>query len=263
MVDKEIEKGFESTAGIIFGKPLSNLLDYEKWLSRYTRARPILRKSALSEAIVCVADRPYFRKILKGVAGLEESLEFGKKAVQKEQLGKLRLSNARETLREIAKTSPEIFDGMNVSMDECAGYGWSRHCFRGTYFVESKHTAYCFWPRESEYIFGSAYLFSSKFCIRCFNSEKLARCFEVSDANSCSDCYFCYNVENLENCMFCFNTKAKRYAIANVEVGKEEYLRIKKLVLAELAEKIEKDRGLGIDIYNIACYGPKKTGKRA
>ena len=82
---------------------------------------------------------------------------------------------------------------------------------------------------------------------------KLARCVEVDSSRSSSDCYFCHNVENCAECMFCFNVKAKRYAIGNVEVGKEKYMQIKKLVLAELAARLEKDKTLAISIYNIGA----------
>ena len=75
----------------------------------------------------------------------------------------------------------------------------------------------------------------------------------MDSCRDCSDSYFCHNIENCDNCMFCFNIKSKRYAIGNVEYPKEEYLKIKKLVLAELVSKIEKDKKLEMDIYNIGC----------
>jgi hypothetical protein len=51
--------------------------------------------------------------------------------------------------------------------------------------------------------------------------------------------------------MFCFNTKSKRYAIANVEIGREKYLKIKQTVLGELVSKLEKNKSLGISIFNL------------
>lgn len=51
--------------------------------------------------------------------------------------------------------------------------------------------------------------------------------------------------------MFCFNVKAKRYAIGNVEYPKEEYLRVKKLVLDEIAAKLEKGKKLEWSIFNV------------
>jgi len=55
--------------------------------------------------------------------------------------------------------------------------------------------------------------------------------------------------------MFCFNAKNKSYAIGNVEVGEENFAMVKRLVLGEIAAKLEKNRTLDLDIYNIGCRG--------
>ena len=54
--------------------------------------------------------------------------------------------------------------------------------------------------------------------------------------------------------MFCFNAKSLRYAIANKEYPKEEYLRIKKLILDELNSRLEKSKKLEMSIFNIGCH---------
>ena len=73
----------------------------------------------------------------------------------------------------------------------------------------------------------------------------------MSDCNNCRDSYFCYNSENLSDCMFCFNAKAKSYAIGNVEVGREKYMKIKGIILDEIVKRLEKDKKLDINIYNL------------
>jgi len=47
--------------------------------------------------------------------------------------------------------------------------------------------------------------------------------------------------------------KNLKYAIGNVEVGKEEYARVKKMVLDEIAKKVTKDKKLDLSIYNIGA----------
>jgi len=54
--------------------------------------------------------------------------------------------------------------------------------------------------------------------------------------------------------MFCFNVKSKRYAIANVEVGREGYLRIKQIVLGDIAKKLERNKELEFGVFNIGCH---------
>jgi hypothetical protein len=53
--------------------------------------------------------------------------------------------------------------------------------------------------------------------------------------------------------MFCFNTKNKRYAIGNTEVGKEKFLEAKKALQSWLLSQLEKNRSIDLDIYNIGC----------
>lgn len=57
--------------------------------------------------------------------------------------------------------------------------------------------------------------------------------------------------------MFCFNAKSLRYAIGNVEVGKEEYLKVKARILASIFERLEKEKRLAHSIFNIGC--PKRN----
>ncbi len=53
--------------------------------------------------------------------------------------------------------------------------------------------------------------------------------------------------------MFCFNAKNLSYAIGNVQLQKEQYLRLKKIVLEEIAGKLEKEKQLDLSIYNVGC----------
>jgi len=46
--------------------------------------------------------------------------------------------------------------------------------------------------------------------------------------------------------------KSKRYAIGNVEIGKEKYLKIREIVLKELVEEI-KNRKLKFNVYSLGC----------
>jgi hypothetical protein len=82
----------------------------------------------------------------------------------------------------------------------------------------------------------------------------VVRCFEVEGCNSCADAYFCHNCEGLSECMFCFNVKSKRYAIGNVEVGKEKYVQIKKTLLEQISGRLQKDKKLEWSIFNVGKH---------
>jgi len=247
----EIEKAFESTCSILFGKKLGPIGRYAPWLLSRIEEELVL-KSPLSGKTVCAAGLPYYGKSLRGrLIPLDESLELGKKSLQPGDVEMLSLSNARENLREISYISSEISVGENIEVMECAGKVSSAYCYHGTYYTFCKYCAYSWWPRESEYIFGSETLLSSKFCVKCYNSTNLTRCFEVSESNKCSDCYFCHNCENVTEGLFCFNAKGLRYAIGNKEVGQDEYKRVKRMLLEGIISKLEKNGRMEMDVFGI------------
>ncbi|MFH1285817.1 MAG: hypothetical protein ABIH99_04505, partial [Candidatus Micrarchaeota archaeon] len=122
----------------------------------------------------------------------------------------------------------------------------------------TKNAAFCDAALNSESVFGCNWILHSKFCMKCRNSLNLTACFEMESCTNCSSSYFCHNCEGLTDCLFCFNVKSKRYAVGNMEVGKEEYLRIKKLVLEEITDKLQKQGKLNLDIYSICGKNAKK-----
>jgi len=248
---KEIEEAFGMATSVVLGKRLAGLEGYEGWLTTQVRI-PLLRHSAISGKPFQMA--PFIRFVLTQdkIVDLDESYGIaGKKSLDRQTARSLTMANAAAALGGMVYYSPEVAIGKNFEMDQCSLIANSSFCFRTFYVAECKFCAYCAWPRESEYVFGSDQCFSSKFCFKCYNSVNLTRCLEVSNSANSSDLYFCHNVENCAECMFCFNVKAKRYAIGNVEMKKEDYLRIKKMVLDEIGARLEKNKKLGISIYNI------------
>ena len=49
------------------------------------------------------------------------------------------------------------------------------------------------------------------------------------------------------------HAKSLRYAIFNKQYPKEEYLKIKKIIQNEIFSKLEKDKNLELNIFNIGC----------
>ncbi|MFH1520813.1 MAG: hypothetical protein ABID61_04155 [Candidatus Micrarchaeota archaeon] len=248
----EIEKAFQETTSILFGKKLYNLEDYRTWLLESV-GKALYTKSQISNNTVYVPDIIFYSSIKKNMVTLDESVELGKRQLSEEDTKILTLANASEKLKDIKFVTSDVMLGQNQDLKKTSTYMNAQHCFDGVWYINSKCDAYCFWPRESEYCFGSHFIFASNFSIKCYNSVKLARCFELSDCSTCTDCYFCHNCENLNNCMFCFNVKSLRYAIGNIEVGRETYLKIKEKIIGEIANKIETEKKLEMNIYNIGC----------
>ena len=251
-MDPEVEKAFALTCKVLLGKEAGSIASLAPWLSKGVRL-PTKIKSAKNKQDIYLSYFKYYPMFKEWAIGLDEWEEFGKKSIRATDLEKLNMENAGKLLGDTRYFCLDAVVGNNVSVTEASTYGFSTHCCMGDAFVYSKYCAYSMWPRSSEHAFGCDFLFNSAFCIRCFHSINLNRCFESAYCTDCSDCYFCFNCENCQNCLFSFNAKNLRFAVCNVEVGKEEYARIKKMLLDDINAKLGKDRKLEYSIYSIGA----------
>jgi len=115
----------------------------------------------------------------------------------------------------------------------------------------------CSLSLNSKYTFGCYRILDSEFCIKCYNSLYLSRCYEVDVSTKCSDSLFCHNCEGLTDAMFCFNVKGKRHAIGNAELAPSKYATIKGSLIEQIAGELERKKDFRLDVFNIGCY-PKK-----
>ena len=250
---EKVEHEFSRTAKLVLGAKLSGIDSYADWLYRHAHQLEMVKSAASGKIMPFL---PYITALLElpkdRMLTMEEALWLGENsAISAEDAKSISMGNAHEKIGKLAYFSVEFREGNNPCITDCLMSLYSSCCYRTSAMVYAKHCACGMWPRSSEHCFGFDTLWDCSFCIKCYHSVKLTRCFECDSCHSCSDCYFCHNCENLSNCLFCFNVKNKQYAIGNVEVGRERYAQAKKMVLSEIAAKIEKGHDLKIDIYNI------------
>src|SRR3989338_8879529 len=219
---KELEKAFTDTMRVLLGTPLAGMDGYGEWRGRNTRGKRAV-VSSMGKNKVGVPRLSFFDAAKRGFITLGVWGNFGERKIPADEAAALDLGNAHRKLAPIAYFTPEAVVGECEAVEDDPTYFYSSYCARGIYSSMSKFCGYCYWPRTCEYVFGCSEVFQCKFCVKCYYSENLTRCFEVSDSHSCSDCYFCHNCENCNDCMFCFNAKNLRYAVGNVEVGREQY----------------------------------------
>ena len=256
---REIDKAFSATASVLFGKPLDGIEQYGKWLTARAR-QAIVRKvpSRISGKDVSVGQVDFFEQMGPNIVTLDESLPLGEHALTEGEVSSLCMENAGRLLSKISTTTPEIIYGTNIGTEGCACYGPTQHCQDTTFCWFSKKVACSFWTRDCDSVFGCSNLVLSSFCIRCHSSTTLTRCFEVNDSSASSGCYYCHNVENCQDCMFCFNAKNKRYAIGNVEVGREAYMKVKALLCAQMHDELLRTKRIRHDIFSIGSGKGKK-----
>ncbi|MFH1285351.1 MAG: hypothetical protein ABIH99_02090, partial [Candidatus Micrarchaeota archaeon] len=249
MTDK-LDEAFATTTNMLFGKPLAPLSKYSSWLSlRVPRGKTI--KSCLGQGEAYLPDYGFFKKIPAQRTASLDDLErvWGKKIAEEDAQS---LSSLIKALKKFAYFVPTYMEGRNINVQNTFGYIDCMNVRDSFDSFTSKNSAYAF-SIMAEALFGGYRIAGASFSIHCYNCIKVQRCFEMDGAKNCSDSLFCHNVENLEHCMFCFNTKSKRYAVGNVEVGREIYIQLKNEFLKKIVPKLEKKGKLDFDIYDVLC----------
>lgn len=250
----ELDSAFARTIAVLFGRPLrGKLTDYEGWLMRFVRAPPKARSPESGKRLF-ILPILFNEPVRTTHLSESEAQAAGRLQLGSAEIRNLSISSARELLAPIAKTTCEVSLGNNVDVSDTVSYSDSTAIFGSSTMYGSKRCAYCCWvSHEAECMFGCDHVFYSSFCVNCYRSLRLQRCFEVNDSQGCSGCYFCHNCEDLHDCMFCFNAKGLRHAIGNVEFPREEYAIRKRLLLSGMAARIESGKGMALSIYNIGC----------
>jgi len=255
-----IERAFSETTNVVLGKPLSGIDRYARWMSEKSRINVEPAASCASGKPLVLPDYAWFINYPPDRLLSQEEADFlGEKlALSPDEAESLSFRGAAQALSKIAYFCPQWLTGNlknNIGSPLTID---SSDCYGGILNMLCKCAAFCYSARNSERIFGCREPREINFCINTHFSTKSSRCFECDSCNNCTGDYFCHNCENVHDSMFCFNTKNKRYAIGNVEVGREKFLAAKKILLDWANQRLEKGAKLELDIYKIAEY---KKGK--
>lgn len=255
----KIESAFGRASGLIFGKKLLGIDSYAPWLKSHVLKMEV-GKSIISGKPMLLSDYSNYLIYPKNrlVTRLEAEYIGNSVRLDEKEAEGLSLPNISGGISKVAYMSPEFFFGENVNCVECSTQYQSQNSYRSPGVSFSKNTAYSFWPREADCIFGSSMAFESYNCIHCYYSENLNRCFEVDSSKSCSDSYFLHNCENVRDSMFCFNAKNLTNAIGNAQMKPEEYKRIKSSLVSQMAEELERTKNLKWDIFSIGAVAKRR-----
>ncbi|MEM2137753.1 MAG: hypothetical protein QW568_01575 [Candidatus Anstonellaceae archaeon] len=247
-----IENAFTQTCKLIFGVPYRGIDKYKSWLTRNTHGFEEGKSCASGKAMLIPAYADFLRFPRNRLLPFEEAEFIGERlTLTAQEAESLSLSNAPKLLSKIAYFSPDWKSGNNSNNIGCPIEFNCTDCYYSIINLFSKRCAFGWWPRNSEHCFGYNRTRFSAFCINTFDSERIQRCFEVSEARSSTDCLFCHNIENCHDCMFCFNTKNLRYAVGNIELPREKYMEVKKKVLQQLNEELSRTNSISLSIFNL------------
>lgn len=253
-VKKEIDVLFSTTTKIILGKELKDIDKYGKWLSRRVMEFRHTNSILSGEPLLMTTGSSYWNIPQNRIVSYDEMMYLKNILRLKEGEISSNLEDLLENVKKIFVFSEDMRIGQLVDIcDTVVLSGDTYLCYKVCGTSSSKKSAYSFWPRNSECIFGSNTVFRSKQTINTYYSANLSRSFEVSNSYNSSDIYFSHNVENIREGMFNFNVKSMRYAIGNAEYNPEIYRKIKSSLLEQIVSELETKKELKWDIYNIGC----------
>ncbi len=254
---KPIEEAWKSTCRIVLGKDIGSLQKYEKFLSE--RINPVAKVKTAYGNETYSSDLFFYKYLPKErMVDMGEAEEIAKQHLTFEDGEEVSLNSVLDKISPIAFFRTEFAEGSNANNIETQIPYTATNTYKVVDATYAKNCAYDTMALNSEYVFGCFRVLYSKFSLKAHGSVGVSNCFEVDCSTNLRDSYFCHDVEGSDNCMFCFNTKSKRYAIGNVEVGKENYIKVKKIVLDEITDKLEKEGKLPFDIFTLGCYKPLK-----
>ncbi len=258
-VPPKVEEAFRSTTRIVLGKEHANIKRFGQWLLK--RAVGVKKvKGALGSPTYKVEGFPVICKIpADRLVTMEEGVQSSKKPISIKLGEELTLREALARAAKVALFSVEFVDGVNDRCVDTPSIFTGSNIYKTWDTTGSKQSAYTSGVIKSEHIFGgSIRILQCQFCINTFDSTNLKGCFEVDSSYSSRNSFFCHNCENVSDAMFCFNAKALSYAFCNQQVGKEEYARLKKILLDYINAELEEKAGLEASIFNIPATRKKK-----
>jgi len=248
-ISPETEKALSTALRIVLQHEHKNAARLSPWLEK--RAVKVRRTVGAGGIEVLKYETP----TLKGIAS-EKLAPLGmalQSAASCISIGEAEMP----TLSEVAKRAAgkalitlEMVEGNNLAVRQTPVMYDSTHTDSLWFSLHSKHSGLSSIVTDSEYCFGGYIrILECQFCISCNNITKCSGCFECDSCFSCRNCLFCHNCENVEEGILCFNLKGARYAVLNQSVSKEEYARVKKMLLDYVNGELERKGTLERSIF--------------
>jgi hypothetical protein len=248
-----IEDRFTRTSKMILGNGLQGLDGYGKWLSSHTHGME-REKSSLSGEEILLQQYGISMIMLPRdrLATMSEAKWIGENtSISSDEAEKISLENVHENIGKIVFMGVDMRSGMMDNLIECSFLADSNNCYNASMMIRSRYCAFGMWPKDSHDCFGFDSVLDSGFCIKCYHSDNLERCFEVDSCRSCSDLLFSHNCESTQDSMFCFNVKNLRHGIGNAVYDPQKYKKVKDSILEQVMNELEEKKELKWSIFNI------------
>ncbi|MFA5105581.1 MAG: hypothetical protein WC506_01340 [Candidatus Micrarchaeia archaeon] len=255
-----VEKAFQQTTRILFGRPLEGGIDrYAGWLAKQTRI-PQTAKSAADGSKIFISPYANYQNLPQDrlLTSAQAEAHGSSARMQATDAESLAMANAHEKISGLAYFNIEMMEGKNFNLPECQIASDSSNCYRSSLLRSSKNCGYCFWMDGCENSFGCWGPFDSFSCIHTHYCNTQSRTFEIDCCGHCYDSYFLHNCENVRESMFCFGVKNRKNCIGNAELAPDTYKSVKDALVSQMHDELSRTKDLRYDIYNIGCPAMKK-----
>lgn len=126
-------------------------------------------------------------------------------------------------------TAERQIDSINVA--ESDSVHGSENVWRSAMIRESKNVLFSRGCNDCEYIVGCSESKTTTFSIRAEDSQLTSNSFNVIWSAKVTNSFFIQDCYDVMDCMFCSHIAGKQYCIANMQFEKEEYEKIKDIVV--------------------------------
>ncbi len=234
----ELDKSFRAACKVLFWQEIGGLKECSSLFS-YARA-PKKERSMISgkDIYVCA---PYWEKS-RFISLDEKSLlpapKFSPNDIKD-------VDSLLRAARENASYCGNKIIGNSGHCARCDNVTDSFFVYASHNVTKSEHIAYSELVIKSKHLFGSSAVGESEFCMGLSEGSLAKRAFESAQVQTCSDIYCCFFTRNCKECMFSFGQHSKMFMVGNNQLGRKEYVLLKKELISQMALMLKsKKRGL-------------------
>lgn len=215
----------------IFGRETNLSLDHIK--ERFCIDIPLPQKVQTPEGETWIYEKDPRQKVISQSALEKKSKDSDMMKPKKEIHSLEDLFSVWEEVNYM--TGEKIINSKNVSHSDSISN--SIEIYSSSLIINSKNILFSHNINNSNYLLASKGSNGCNLGLRLVDSIYCTSSYEVRWSSKISKSFFITDCFDLVECMFCFGIKSKKYCIANMQFEKEEYFKIKQMVIDWILKK--------------------------
>ena len=259
-LERQLQKGWDGTCKVLFGRELEGALsDYEAYLARFVTPTA-KRKSHISGKEVTLASDSYPKNAR--FVSAEEAMQNRKYELSINDIKDI--DTLLGALSEKCEYSGNRHLGNTAFVDSSDIIADSQYIYGSSKIERCSNVAKSNMIRDgSKYAFGCQWFAKSEFMVQVHGAHTVKRAFESYYVTNGSDTYFCYSCVGCHDLLFSLGQRNASYRIGNRQMQKGEYAELKKKLLSEVADELERKKSFPSLLSIVPNAVPKSLPKIA